>query len=131
MNFFKDINPEVVYSIVVCPVEMARYIIVLIFGFHHLKMSLESVNNAIHSLTYILFPACFAFNAVYEIATFASPIFLAGVGPLGIMTGDVTTVVDDWAIIALLSHAFVATYAVGFSPVLDSIVLSWNFGRDK
>ena len=115
-------------------VEVARNVICHIFFTNCLEVCQESINYTIHGLSYILHSTCLAFNAINEVATFTSDIFLAFIGAISEVAGDRATVINEWAIVAFFVVASVSALTVGcgslFHIMVSRLTLG-DFGPDQ
>ena len=106
------------------------------FSLDSLEVGLESVHESVLGLAHILHSACLAFNAINQVAAFASDIFLAAVFSTCVVALDSATVDNQWTICAFFALAYISALAVrdgifAFFRFLDSRSnkdVSENFG---
>ena len=87
-------------AVVIRAVEVVAYFTVRPVMTNVVEMGLESVHKAIFRLSYILYPASLAGEAVYEIGALTSHVVFCGVVPTRSLAGDSARFVEFGAVSA-------------------------------
>ncbi len=77
------------------------------FTLDPVQMSLHSFHDGGARFTHILHPENLASDAVNQIGTFASHIFLAAVSHTSVGAGDPASMINHWTMIAISSFALI------------------------